>query len=220
MTLHNRRILVHRRDPQGRLPLGVELGNPAHHARLHRLQSLHRRTAGHHETLLHLPLGAGPFQGLIVKALEKTSHRADLGELETQAPFQAGIAPQQLHILGAIAAGRLQQDHRFNVLGLVKTALALLELEMGGDETRDAQRAEGAGGGQQSGVGAGHLVQGTGVDFEGRLILSGDACRHKYNIDTLSIFCQGKNALGMRFFCYFAKLRADQGISEKLEVRR
>ena len=151
-----------------------------------------------------------------MKALEKTSHRAHLGELETQAPFQAGIAPQQLHILGAIAAGRLQQDHRFNVLGLVKTALALLELEMGGDETRDAQRAEGAGGGQQSGVRAGHLVQGPGVDFEGRLILSWDASRHGHNTDILSMFCQEKNALEMRYFRHFAKLRADQGPTNEL----
>src|ERR1019366_9543277 len=60
----------------------------------------------------------------------------------------------------------------------------------------------------------------TGVDFEGRLILSGGSCRHKYNIDTLSIFCQGKNALGMRFFCYFAKLRADQGPRRGLDSRK
>src|ERR1017187_10718016 len=82
---------------------------------------------------------------------------------------------------------------------------------MGIDETRDGQRAEGAGGGQQSGVGAGHLVQGSGVDFEGRLILSWNACRHRHNIDTLSITCQGENALGMRSFRDFRKLRADQG---------
>src|ERR1039458_1664593 len=82
---------------------------------------------------------------------------------------------------------------------------------MGIDETRDGQRAEGAGGGQQSGVGAGHLVQGSGVDFEGRLILSWNACRHRHNIDILSIICQGENALGMRSFRHFTKLRADQG---------
>ena len=74
-----------------------------------------------------------------MKKLEKTAHRAHLGELETQASFQAGVIPQPLHVFGTIAAGRWQQDHRFDVLGLVKTALALLELEMGGNEIRDAQ---------------------------------------------------------------------------------
>ena len=116
VTLDNRRVLVHRGDAQGRLLLGVKLGDAAHHAGLHRLQSLHRRTAGHNETLLHRARGAGFFQGLIVKALEKTPHRTHLGKRETQASFQAGVIPQQLHVLGAIAAGGLQQDDGFQVL--------------------------------------------------------------------------------------------------------
>ncbi len=59
VTLDNRRILVYRGDAQGGLLLGVELGDAAHHAGLHRLQSLHRRTAGHDETLLHRARRAG-----------------------------------------------------------------------------------------------------------------------------------------------------------------
>ena len=178
VTLDNRRVLVHRGDAQGGLLLGVELGDAPHHPGLHRLQSLHRRTAGHNETLLHRARGTGSFQGLIVKALEKTAHRTHLGKRETQAPFQAGVVAQQLHVLGAIAAGGLQQDDRFQVLRLVKPALALLELEMRRGQSGNAQRAEGAGGGQQPGVRTGHLVQGPRVDFKGRLLLGGDASRH------------------------------------------
>src|SRR5208283_5849569 len=108
------------------------------------------------------------------------------------------------------------------VLRLVKPALALLELEMRRGQSGNAERAKGARGGQQPGVRTGHLVQGPSVDFKRRLLLRWDASGHRHNIYIISITCQEKNALPMRFFRPFTKLRADQGGTQqgKLPVNR
>jgi len=78
-------------------------------------------------------------------------------------------------------------------------------------EPRDAQRAKGAGDGQQAGVEPRHLAQGTDVDFKKRLILSGDARKQEHSIAMLSILCRGKNASGMRFLAFaqnYVRIRA------------
>src|ERR1019366_2650374 len=99
-----------------------------------------------------------------------------------------------------------------------KPALALLELEMRRGQSGNAERAKGARGGQQPGVRTGHLVQGPSVDFKGRLLLRWDASGHGHNIYTISITCQEKNALAIRFFRPFTKLRADQGLIGRVVV--
>ena len=179
VTLDNRGVLIHRGDPQG-LPLfAVELGGPLHHSGLDGLQALDRLAAGDDEGFLLLARGAAQFQFLIVEAVEKGPHGAGLGQLVAQPALEALVVRQQLDVLEAIAAHGLEQDERLDVLGLVAAAPALLEVEVGGHQAGNPQGAEGAGGGQEAGMGAGHLVQWTRVNHERRFVLSRYARRHE-----------------------------------------
>jgi hypothetical protein len=122
-----------------------------------------------------------------MEAMEKRAHGSGFGQGKAQTAFQTIIARQQRHILGTIPTGGLEQDDAFDVLGVGATALALLEFKVGGDQVGNFQGPQGARGGQQAGVSAGHFVQRTRVDFEGRLMLSWYARRHGRYIDILSI---------------------------------
>ena len=84
---------------------------------------------------------------------------------------------------GQSPPGGLEQNQGFDILGFRATALALLELEIGGNAVGKFERAERAGGGQQSGVRTGHLPERTAVQGERRFMLRRYACRHAHNID-------------------------------------
>jgi hypothetical protein len=93
----------------------------------------------------------------------------------------------------------LEQDHAFNVLGIGATALTLLKLQVGGDPIGNPQGPIGAGGCQQAGVGAGHLVERSWVNSKGRLMLSRYARGHAIHIDTVSMSYQQEKYARQRF---------------------
>src|SRR5437588_9067627 len=105
-----------------------------------------------------------------MKSLQETTHGTDLGKLEPQTSFQALVAGEQLDVLGTIAPEGLKQNQGFDIFGLRATTLALLEFEIGGDQVRNFEGAEGPRSGEQTGVWTGHLPEGTGIQGKGRLM--------------------------------------------------
>ena len=84
-----------------------------------------------------------------------------------------------MDVLGTLPADGLEQDHRFDDLGFGEATLAFAQRKIGGDQIGQAQRTEGAGDSQQSGVGTGGLVQGPLVQDERRLVEQRQARRHR-----------------------------------------
>ena len=85
---------------------------------------------------------------------------------------------QQLDVLRAIPTDGLQKQEGFDELALGEPALAAFEGEVGGDQIRQPQRAEGARGGQQPGVAAGGFLEGAWINDEGRFVLDRNARRY------------------------------------------
>ena len=90
-------------------------------------------------------------------------------------------ARENRQILGAIAPGDLEQEQGLHRLAGGQAALAGLELEVGVGQNGHPEAAQGAGGGQKAGVGRAHLLEGFGVQMEGRFGLEWQACWHMQN---------------------------------------
>ena len=201
MALDDRRVLVNGGDPLRLALLRVPLGHPPHRSGLDILQPLHRLAAGHDEALLLLPRRPQRLQLLIMEAVQEPAQRGGLGGPIPQAPFQTGILRQERNVLGAVPANGLEQEDRFDHLGLVKAALALAQPQVGGNQVGQAQGTKDPGGGQGAGVGTGGLLQGAGVQDKGGLGLEGKTRRHAARaIDYLYLIVNQKTTPSDTFF--------------------
>jgi len=99
--------------------------------------------------------------------------------LVAKASGETLIVLKKGNVLGTVAAKGLEQNETLDHLALTETALTGLELDVGLDQTGQSEGTDGSGGGQQTGVGAAHFLQRTGVEGEGRFIERRDSSWHK-----------------------------------------
>ena len=178
VTFDEGRVLIDGGDLHPLALLRVTLGDAPHQARLDLLQGANRVGAGKDETLLFLAGGPQSAHLLVVEALEEGAEGGDLGKLEAEATLQTGIGLEEGNVLGTFAADGLEENERFDELCLGEAAIALLEGEVGSDEIGQLEGAKGTRGCQESGAGAGHLLEGARVEVERGLGLDWEARGH------------------------------------------
>ena len=167
-------------DPLGLALLGVERGDVAHCAGQHVLQSLTRFAQGQDETLLLRAGRTEVGEGFVLEAVEESADSGGLGRGAAESALKAFVASEQGDVLGRIAADGLEEEEGLDELGLGEAALAGLEREVGGDEVGEPEGAEGAGGGEEAGVGAAHFAERSGIESEGGLVEEREACRQGF----------------------------------------
>ena len=178
VTLNDRRVLIHGRNPLRLSLLFIQLGNPPHQATLYFLQGAHRLARRKDEALLHFPLRPQLLQVLVVEPFQELPHCRRFGRAITQAPGQTLIPSQKMHVLGAFTAHHLEQRHRLDQLSLQEAALTLAQTEIGGDQIGQTQRTVSAGNAQQAGMRASRFLQRLLVQDKGRLVQQGQASSH------------------------------------------
>ena len=127
-----------------------------------------------------LPGRAQLRQFVVVKAFQKTPQCRHFGQIITQRPPQHGILIEQGKVFRTVSAHRLQQKGGFDELRFVKAALTALKRQIGRNEFRAFERAEGAGNDQRPGVRGCRFGQRPGIQKEPGFGEQGQARWHGY----------------------------------------